>query len=51
MSTTSHIMLSYQRNSTELVSKIYDYLTNKQSLPVWMDQHGGVNEYLSERLG
>lgn len=47
---TNHIMLSYQRNSTDLVSKIYDYLTNNQSLPVWMDQHGGVHEYLSERL-
>lgn len=45
-----HIMLSYQRNSTDLVSKVFDYLTKNQSTPVWMDQYGGIQEHLSERL-
>ncbi len=47
---SKHIMLSYQRNSTDLVSKIFEYLTKNQSIPVWMDQHGGVKQYLSDRL-
>lgn len=47
---TKHIMLSYQRNSTSLVSSIFEYLSKHQTIPIWMDQHGGVKEYLSERL-
>jgi hypothetical protein len=47
---SKHIMLSYQRNSRNLVSNIYEYLSKHQSIPVWMDQHGGVKEYLSARL-
>jgi hypothetical protein len=43
-------MLSYQRNSTSLVSSIFEYLSKHQTIPVWMDKHGGVKEYLSERL-
>ena len=45
-----HIMLSYQRHSESLVSKVLDFLKEVQSLPIWMDQHGGVKEYLSSRL-
>jgi hypothetical protein len=47
---SKHIMLSYQRKSTNLVSNVFEYLNKNQSIPIWMDQHGGVKEYLSERL-
>ena len=47
---SKHIMLSYQRKSEDIVLKIYDYLIQNQSIPVWMDQHGGVKDYLSTRL-
>jgi hypothetical protein len=45
-----HIMLSYQWNSGDLVTEIYYYLTKAQSIPVWMDKQGGMNECLSTRL-
>jgi hypothetical protein len=45
-----HIMFSYQWNSANLVEKIFNYLTKAQSIPVWMDKHGGIHEYLSTRL-
>jgi hypothetical protein len=46
---SKHIMLSYQWNSGDLVDKIFYYLTKVQSIPVWMDKHGGMNECLSTR--
>ncbi|CAF1239352.1 unnamed protein product [Adineta ricciae] len=45
-----HIMFSYQWNSSILVAKIYDYLCKTQSIPVWMDTHGGMTEYLSSSM-
>ena len=45
-----HIMLSYQRKSEDIVLKMYDYLKENQSIPIWMDQHGGVTKYLSTRF-
>jgi hypothetical protein len=47
---SKHIMFSYQWNSANLVEKIFDYLTKTQSIPVWMDKHGGMTQYLSARL-
>ncbi len=44
------IMFSYQWNSANLVEKIFDYLTKAQSIPIWMDKHGGMTQYLSARL-
>jgi hypothetical protein len=47
---SKHIMISYQWNSGELVEKIFNHLTKTQSIPVWIDKHGGMHEYLSGRL-
>lgn len=47
---SEHIMFSYQWDSESLVSKIFDYLTKIQSIPIWMDKHGGMTEYLTTRL-
>ncbi|UJR29810.1 hypothetical protein I4U23_017354 [Adineta vaga] len=49
-SMTKHIMLSYQRNSSNIVLKVYDYLTKNQSIPIWMDVYGGTIEYLTTSL-
>jgi hypothetical protein len=37
-----HIMLFYQWDNQKLVEKVYNYLTQEQELPVWMDVHGGM---------
>jgi len=47
---SKHIMFSYQWDIELLVSKIYCYLTKVQSIPIWMDKHGGMNECLTTRL-
>lgn len=45
-----HIMLSYQWDNQKLVEDIYLYLKEAQSMPVWMDKHGGMKENIFERL-
>ncbi len=47
---SKHIMFSYQWDIELLVSKIFFYLTKVQSIPIWMDTHGGMNECLTTRL-
>ena len=44
-----HIMLSYQWDNQKLVEDIYLYLKGAQSMPIWMDKHGGMKENIFER--
>lgn len=44
-----HIMLSYQWDNQKLVEDIYMYLKEAQSMPIWMDKHGGMKENIFER--
>ena len=37
----THVMLSYQWNSQNLVKKIHDHLS-KEGVPCWMDIKGGI---------
>ncbi len=48
-STPGHIMLSYQWDNQKLVEKVYNYLTNEQEIPVWMDVHGGMQSNIFDR--
>jgi hypothetical protein len=43
-------MFSYQRKSQQFVSKIFFHLKQIQSIPIWMDQYGGVNQWLTTRF-
>ncbi|CAF3814671.1 unnamed protein product [Rotaria sordida] len=45
-----HIMFSYEWKSESLVSKIFFYLTKVQSIPVWMDKYGGINQCLTTSM-
>jgi hypothetical protein len=44
-----HIMLSYQWDNQKLVEDIYKYLENAQTIPVWMDKYGGMQDNVFQR--
>ena len=45
----SHVMLSYQWDSQELVSRVYDSLTQK-GIPCWMDIKGDMSGSINEAM-
>ncbi len=43
-----HVMLSYNWNSKELVSKIYKIL-DAEGIKLWMDINGGMGDNVNKR--